>query len=219
MLARKLRHIRKGDFQVMGLADLMTRLTRFLSLFGQPTPVINLPLLLWSESRSAGRTAAVHSADRPPCHSSGCYAREYHADLNAALLTGDPEGLARALVKVKIEHGSNRPTRVALPGWGVPKPSWPRTYPPTQEGVRRLLALEGWLVPLWSGVLFEADAVPWPQRRRLPRYHWSGLWYCERRTAQVTRPMFIARQVPPPGARATGGYGQGGADGTGLHPA
>jgi len=104
--------------------------------------------------------------------------REYDADLNAAALTGDPEGLASALVK--IEGRQRRLLDLLLPGWGLPEPSWLRTHPPTEERIRRLLAL----APR-EGVWLPGSRAEWPPGvpvvaslpARRPRYHVSGLWY------------------------------------------
>ena len=65
--------------------------------------------------------------------------REFDADLAAARLTGDPEGLASALAKIERANLSWRGW--LLPGWGNPEPSWLRTHPATSERIRRLLAL------------------------------------------------------------------------------
>ncbi|MGH8581030.1 MAG: zinc metalloprotease HtpX [Gammaproteobacteria bacterium] len=177
VLAHELSHIRNNDLRVMGLADLMSRLTNILSLFGQVLLFMNLlapgvqvswwTILLLILAPQLALMAQLGLSRT----------REYDADLNAALLTGDPDGLASALVK--IERRQRRLLDLLLPGWGLPEPSWLRTHPPTDERVRRLLALaprEGaWL----SGPQIEwTPGVPelasHPAR---PRYHVSGLWY------------------------------------------
>ncbi|MGH8472643.1 MAG: Zn-dependent protease, partial [Gammaproteobacteria bacterium] len=67
-----------------------------------------------------------------------------------------------------------------LPVWGLPKPSWLRTHPPTEERVRRLLALaprEGAWLPgsraEWPPGVPELASLPAHRRR----YHVSGLWH------------------------------------------
>lgn len=179
VLAHEISHIRNGDITVMGLADLIGRLTNFLSLFGQLTLLVNLPLL-WAGDRHINLWAFALLVFAPQIALLSQLGlsriREYHADLNAAMLTGDPHGLASALVK--IERGSRRLIRVLLPGLGVPEPSWLRTHPPIEERVRRLRALAPRPTATWQDAALAADRPGVPQLgRRNPRYHWSGLWY------------------------------------------
>ncbi|MEN8259325.1 MAG: zinc metalloprotease HtpX, partial [Pseudomonadota bacterium] len=46
VLAHELSHIKNNDVRVMGIADMLTRMTSFFSTFGQILLLINLPLLL-----------------------------------------------------------------------------------------------------------------------------------------------------------------------------
>ena len=45
VLAHEVSHVRSNDMWVMGLADMFSRLTAWLSLFGQLLLLVNLPLL------------------------------------------------------------------------------------------------------------------------------------------------------------------------------
>lgn len=66
--------------------------------------------------------------------------REYDADPDAAVLTGDPEGLARALER--LERSDCRIwERMMVPHRRLPDPLLLRTHPPTEERARRLRAL------------------------------------------------------------------------------
>jgi heat shock protein HtpX len=67
--------------------------------------------------------------------------REFDADLNAVRLTGDPQGLASALVKIEQLQGVWM-ERVLLPGRRVPEPSLLRTHPHTEDRINRLAALK-----------------------------------------------------------------------------
>jgi heat shock protein HtpX len=181
VLAHELGHIRNNDIWVMGLADLMSRLTNMLSLFGQWLLVMNL-LSMPATGVQVSWWAILLLILGPQLATLAqlglSRTREYDADLNAALLTGDPQGLASALVKIERRQG--RLLDLLLPGWGLPEPSWLRTHPPTGERVRRLLALaprEGAWLPGsragWPPAVPELVSLP----ARRPRYHVSGLWY------------------------------------------
>ncbi len=181
VLAHELSHIRNNDLRVMGLADLISRLTATLSLLGQFLLVLNLPLILWSDVAIdwfaiALLVFAPHIAVLAQLGLSRT--REFDADLDAALLTGDPEGLARALAKIERLQGSFF-ERLMLPGMRVPDPSWLRTHPPAEQRIERLLAFA-------ADERLRNDHVlryDWPEHRgvsgtaRRPRYHASGLWY------------------------------------------
>lgn len=183
VLAHEVSHICANDIWVMGLADLFSRLTSLLSLFGQLLLLINLPLVLMSEA--AINWFAILILIFAPTLSALAQlglsrTREYHADLNAAGLTGDPEGLARALVKIERVQGRWL-ERLFLPGRSVPDPSLLRTHPPTEERVARLLALQQ---PADEGAwTIEAGPMPWAElpgdgrAMRRPRWRISGLWY------------------------------------------
>ncbi|WP_227272060.1 M48 family metalloprotease [Roseobacter weihaiensis] len=68
--------------------------------------------------------------------------REYDADRGGAELTGDPAGLASALLKLERRTGRFWEEMI-LPGRRIPDPSLLRTHPPTEERVRRLQELTG----------------------------------------------------------------------------
>jgi len=67
--------------------------------------------------------------------------REFDADLNAALLTNDPLGLASALEKVEYYSG-NWLHQIMRPGRGVVEPSIFRSHPDTKERIERLESME-----------------------------------------------------------------------------
>ncbi len=183
VLAHELSHIQHNDMWVMGLADLFSRLTSTLSLFGQFLLLLNLPLLMFS---NAGiNWFAILILIFAPSLSALAQlglsrTREYDADLNAALLTGDPEGLARALIKIERQQGSFL-EQIILPGRRIPEPSLLRTHPPTAERIRRLRELQlprGTTPPLPPS---QASLTPGSMLNhpvtRPPRWHISGLWH------------------------------------------
>jgi heat shock protein HtpX len=143
VLAHELAHLQNNDLGVMLLAAVVGRVTAMLALLGQIMLLLALPAM------------ALGAADIPwPALLLLSFAplvsdlmqlglsrtREYDADHQAALLTGDPEGLARALVRLE------RAQRNWWEAWFTPlrqwePPSWLRTHPPTAERVRRLLEM------------------------------------------------------------------------------
>lgn len=142
ILAHEVAHIAHGDLRVMGLADYVSRLTGLFALLGQALLVLALPwvvlgggevnwpvLLLLSFSPHLALIAQLGLSR----------VREFDADLHAAVLTGDPQGLASALAH--IERISYSWRRLLMPDWGNPDPSWLRTHPATEQRIRRLLDL------------------------------------------------------------------------------
>ena len=178
VLAHEISHVRNNDLRLMGLADLLTRFTKLMSYAGMFLLLLNLPLTI-TEAGHVPWLAVLLLIFAPTLGSLlqlGLYrAREYEADLDAAGLTGDPAGLARALEKLERYQGRFW-EELVMPGRRIPEPSLLRTHPPAEERIRRLLEL----TPLERLPDFTG---PWGRLPRLgrplrpPRYHWSGLWY------------------------------------------
>ena len=183
VLAHEVSHIAKNDVWVMGLADLVTRMTHFFSWIGQLLLFINLPLLLLSDYNFPWLLvfilifAPTLSALLQLALSR---TREFEADLDAARLTGDPRGLASALRKLEALSG-NFLERIFLPGRRQPEPSLFRTHPPTEERIKRLLELEEPAgEPLPTALADEGSFLPSVHAHRelrLPSWHVTGLWY------------------------------------------
>jgi heat shock protein HtpX len=141
ILAHEVAHIKSGDLKVMGLADVLNRITSILSnlgLIGVPLVLgtgINVPILglvLMIAAPTLGGLLQLGLSR----------AREYDADLDGATLTGDPEGLASAL-KVLEERQGGKWEGLVLPGSRMPQPSLMRTHPKTEDRIARLMALRG----------------------------------------------------------------------------
>jgi len=183
VLAHEVSHIAKNDVWVMGLADLVTRMTHFFSWIGQLLLFINLPLLVVSEYNFPWLLvfllifAPTLSALLQLALSR---TREFEADLDAARLTGDPRGLASALQKLEVLSG-NFLERIFLPGRRQPEPSLFRTHPPTEERVKRLLELEEPAAePLPAALAREelfGPRITTARDLRVPSWHVTGLWY------------------------------------------
>ncbi|ALP53161.1 peptidase M48 [Candidatus Tenderia electrophaga] len=184
VLAHEISHIRSNDMWVMGLADLFSRMTAFLSLFGQILLLLNLPLIMLA-SVSINWWAILILILAPNLSALAqlglSRTREYDADLNAVRLTGDAEGLASALVKIEQRQGGWL-ERILMPQRGTPEPSLLRTHPSTEERVRRLRALQHSFdldgarrQPLTQ--LSAEVPLAKPVRRSPRRWHISGLWH------------------------------------------
>ena len=180
VLAHEISHIRNHDLWVMFFADVLSRLTSFLSLCGYLLILLYLPILIFYEQfipwfllvilvLAPNLSALLQLALSRT--------REYSADLVAVQLTGDPLGLASALNKLDYyQHGWIE--RIILPEHRVAVPSLLRTHPTTQSRIRRLndIAREFAQYP----DMIEKDyATDWlePAPTQKPRRRISGLWY------------------------------------------
>jgi heat shock protein HtpX len=185
VLAHEISHVRNRDLWLMNLADLSGRLTRMMSLLGigllivglpmwlggtVPFPWLLVPLLIFAPQLTMLLQLALSRS------------REFDADLDAAGLTGDPAGLASALVKLE-RYQRGLWERVLLPGRRLPEPSLLRSHPPTEERVARLAALSG-AAPEPAPGMANLDAIrheplvlPWQPVRRPARGHLLGFWH------------------------------------------
>ena len=179
VLAHETSHIAHGDLLVMSLADAISRITSAMSFVGLVLLFLALPqalvggdvawwpLILLAVAPQVSLLAQLGLSRT----------REFDADLSAASLTDDPEGLASALIKLeRVQNGGWR--RIFFPGQGVPEPSWLRTHPTTEERVRRLLDLKRSAPPSWiQDHDFEPPVFPHVRLRQRPRGGWWGYWY------------------------------------------
>ena len=183
VLAHEVSHVCNDDTWVMGLADVMSRLTRSLSMLGLLLLLFNLPMAMTGRSGVPWLLVillTIAPAIGTLLQLALSRTREYDADLQAAALTGDPEGLALALRKLERLQGRFWED-IVLPGRRSPDPSVLRTHPATEERVRRLLELRptpsGDLLTPASAADWQADHSAIPESPRRPRWRRSGLWY------------------------------------------
>jgi heat shock protein HtpX len=182
VLAHEISHIRNNDMRVMAIADIISRLTSSIAMVGQLLLVVNLPLLLtgavmvpWIIILALMLAPLISDLLQLAL----ARTREYDADLDAALLTGDPVGLAEALQKIEQQQ-SNIWGRLLIPGWRVPDPSVFRTHPNTEERVKRLLQLQVDSAAIYNEIeLPQRNLLPEKLDRELQRPKWRpiGLWY------------------------------------------
>lgn len=185
VIAHEMSHVQHDDMRVMTTADMVSRVTSFLSNVGQILIIINLPLIVMGKGSFSWFTILLLLA-APTLTALLQLAlsrtREFDADLGAVELTRDPVGLASALQKLE-RHQRGFLSAVLIPGGRSPDPSLLRTHPATAERIERLMAYAGRRVDHRAG-----QAVPLPASRfivpesmlvphRGPRWHMSGLWY------------------------------------------
>src|SRR5690606_2413300 len=107
-MAHEIAHIAHEDIRVMALADVVSRMTSVMSTLGLFLALFNLPAAMAGGAGVPWLTVLVLVA-APTVGTllqlALSRAREYDADLGAVALTGDPQGLASALVKLEQAQG------------------------------------------------------------------------------------------------------------------
>lgn len=183
VLAHEMSHIRNNDLWLMNLADVMTRFVQSLSYIALAMAVLNVFGLMTGEAPISWW--AVLLLYFAPALSSLLQlglsrAREFDADLEAAMLTGDPMGLASALSRLERYEGRFWEELVyPVPARRTPQPSLLRTHPPTEERIARLRELAGQpalpqIVIVDEPMVSMIGAGPIEMR---PRYRFPGVWY------------------------------------------
>lgn len=143
VLAHEISHIKNHDLRIMGLASVLTRMTRMLSFLGPVILFVTLPLALLGQARVPWlallllMVAPTFSALLQLALSR---TRELNADLDAARLTRDPAGLASALAKLEAPAGSWL-WRILRPQQRQQGSELLKSHPSTEERIRRLLSL------------------------------------------------------------------------------
>lgn len=139
VLAHEVAHVRNDDLRVMHLADVIGRTTRALSTAGAFILFLTVPFWLLGGS-SLPLFPALILMSAPVLGDLLQLAlsrtREFEADLDAAELTGDPQGLALALSK--LERANRGFWSLFLPNLSSHEPSLLRSHPDTTERIRRL---------------------------------------------------------------------------------
>jgi heat shock protein HtpX len=140
VLAHELTHVANGDLKLMALADFMTKVTRTLALLAMILILINLPAI-GSGEVTVPWPPVMLLASAPLLslllQLALSRAREFDADAGAAMLTGDPEGVATALQKMESQQQRYWENLFGREGAGD-QPSVLRTHPRTEERVQRL---------------------------------------------------------------------------------
>ena len=193
VMAHEVAHIRNNDMWVMGIADLFSRLTSFISTAGQFMLIFGLGLFMFGGKNIpfVGLLLLIFAPILSSLLQLGLSrTREYDADLGAFELTNDARGLASALNKLEKYQGGLM-EKVFLPGRKQKQPSLLRTHPQTEDRIEKLLSLEGVLSLKGEGRAVEPKLIVeklsrptqiFPTRlyhpvKALPRWRFSGLWY------------------------------------------
>jgi heat shock protein HtpX len=164
VMAHEVSHISNEDVRVMAIADMVSRFTSILSTLGIFSLLFNLPSLMYGGAEQVPWLAVMLLLFAPTIggllQMALSRTREYDADLGAVMLTGDPDGLASALLKLeKAQRGQWE--GMVLPGSRLPDPSLLRTHPRTADRIERLMAYKA------AGTETEAATVP-EERPRAP---------------------------------------------------
>jgi heat shock protein HtpX len=183
VLAHEISHIRNSDLAVMGLADVLTRLTQALAYLAIILALINLPAFLLGEAEFP--LLALLLLYLAPTVSSLIQlglsrTREYDADLEAASLTGDAAALASALEKLERYQGRFwEDMRLPVPGRRIPQPSLLRSHPKTEDRIARLrdLADRPMLPHLALAEEPMLSLIGLGPAAMRPRYRWTGVWF------------------------------------------
>lgn len=167
VLAHEISHIAHEDLKVMAFADMVSRFTSLWSTFGIFALFFNLFGMAGGSEAVVPWPAVALLVFAPTLGGLLQLAlsrtREFDADLGAAVLTGDPDGLASALRRLEKAQGVYWES-LMLPGSRTPVPSVLRTHPQTEERIARLMALKHGDAPVDP----EADAPAMPPPRQRP---------------------------------------------------
>ncbi|MGO4837732.1 zinc metalloprotease HtpX, partial [Rhizobiaceae sp. 2RAB30] len=145
VLAHEMSHIANEDVRVMAFADMVSRFTSLMSAIGLFSLFLNVVGFAGGYEAQVPWQGVVVLLAAPTV--SGLLqmalsrTREFDADLGAAILTGDPDGLAIALRKLERAQG-RRWEGILLPGGRIPDPSILRSHPKTEDRIARLAALK-----------------------------------------------------------------------------
>ncbi|MBP2309986.1 M48 family metalloprotease [Azospirillum melinis] len=180
VLAHEVSHVRNHDLFIMGLADIISRVTGAMATTGIVLLFLTLPSML-AEQEGVPWLLIALLLGAPTVNTliqlTLSRTREFDADLDAAAISGDPAGLASALAKLQ-RYDPGFWERMLFPGRRNPHPSVLRTHPATEERIERLLALRQ-VESLRPAFETRSIALPGhlaPPAHR-PRWRASGLWH------------------------------------------
>lgn len=184
VLAHEISHIANNDTCVMGLADVVSRMTMAMSYAAAFLFFINMWSFLIHGEAAVSWWAIVILYLAPTLSSlmqlALSRAREYDADLEAAMLTGHPSWLASALKKLEQSNGRFwEDLMYPVPTRRTPQPSILRSHPTTADRIRRLAALDNRELnaPINVPEGPSVSLIGVGPATLQPRYRFPGLWY------------------------------------------
>jgi len=182
VLAHEIAHIRNGDLALLCFADVVSRLAQALYYLGLALFALNSLRLFgndvlmpwWAIALLVAAPAVMNLVQL-----SLSKQREFDADRSAALMTGDPLGLASAISRLDTSVGQVSDDLLPpVPARRVPQPSMLRCHPPANLRIARLRNLE--VPPMPPLDIAEEPRVsligvgPIAMRAR---YRWPGVWF------------------------------------------
>lgn len=142
VLAHEIAHLKNRDIGIMLFSNQIRRLTGYVAIAGQILLVLYLPLMLlngvavpWSLLLAMIAAPTVSTLFQIALSRN----REFKADLDAVLLSGDTAGLASALRKINIQ--SSFWQKLYAP-YLKEIPELLRTHPNTDDRIRRLKSIQ-----------------------------------------------------------------------------
>jgi heat shock protein HtpX len=182
VLAHEISHMCLGDLVVFGIADIVTRCAQALYYVGAALAALNLWRLITGDDLVSWLTVAIlllAPALMNLLQLNLSRKREFAADRAAALITGDPMGLASAITRLETPAGRLLDDLTPpVPARRVPLPSLLRFPGPAEPRIARLRALEPPPMPpltIDEGPRISLVGVGPIQMR--PRYRWPGIWF------------------------------------------
>ena len=171
VLAHEISHLGNKDLQLKSMVNVIFRLSRFFSFAGQFLLFLYLPWVLVGEPPFSwiGVILLILSPTLMALMVSAfSRTREFEADLEAARLTGDPNGLADALKKLDYYNQGGILAITASSGAGLKYLQWLSSHPSIEERIARLRGLAPqyearttWPTDSWAG-FNQPLQRPWP---------------------------------------------------------
>ncbi len=140
VLAHEISHIKNNDIWIMQLTDIASRIAISVAYIGQGILILLSPFIFFDDTFYFLLLFFLFLLIPPLivlmqlCLSR---IREYGADVDAVMLTGDPNGLKNALLKLNIIE-ENLFSKLFNPFPKREEPSMLRTHPDTKSRIKRL---------------------------------------------------------------------------------